>query len=163
MKLGELKGKPVVSIADARKVGTVDGVFVDAGYTRIQGLKVKGEGRSPDYFVSSENVRAIGPDAVTIVGQDALERPDYASGLTGLVPLEDVLGSRVVTESGEVLGGVSDVHLDPSSGKVERFEYATGPLAGLLRRHYSIDVEHVVGVGPKVMTVKEAARPSQAA
>lgn len=163
MRLGEIRGKSVVSLAEARKVGVVDDVLVDARHERIEALRLKSERDGPSYVVSSDDVRGFGPDAVTIDHQDALMSSDRMPGMSGLRSLSAVLNSRVVTEDGRLLGTVSEVDFDPASRRIRRFEFGGEGLEGLLGRKHSLDPEDVVGIGPGLVTVRNEVRPSRAA
>ena len=163
MKLTELRGKTVVSVAEAWKVGVVEGVLVDMPTRQLRGLRIRPEGRGPEYVVAREQIRGIGPDAVTVASEAALQSPEQARELARVPSLTDLLGSRVVTESGTILGTIADVNLDPASGQVQSVEYDGGPFGGLLGRRHTFDAKEIVGVGPGVVTVTEAARPTRAA
>jgi len=164
MKLSELRGKPVIGMAGARKVGVVEDALVDSSHRKIEALIVKAERTGHEYVVSSEHIRAIGPDAVTIDSQDSLQTREQAPGLAGLTSLDSLIHSRIVTQGGQVLGTISEVDIDPTSREVQSFEYDGGALGGLLgRRRHTLDPKDVIGVGHGIVTVTEAARPSQAA
>ncbi len=163
MKIGELKGKAVVGIEDARRLGTVDDVFVDPAGWRIAGLRIKPAGGGSDQVVSGENVERIGRDAVTVATTDALRPIDRERDLTGLPSLNAMMNSTVVTEGGEMLGTISGVELDADARKVQAFEYGGGGLANLFGRQHHLEPENIVGIGSRLVTVREAARPSREA
>jgi uncharacterized protein YrrD len=161
MKLSELKGKPVVSVDEARKLGIVHDVLVDPSYSSIAGLQIKAEGRGHAYVVANEHIRGIGPDAVTVVNKDALQVPDRAQTLAGLPTLGTILGSRVVTEGGALLGSITEVAFDVGSRRILAIEYGRGGFEGLLGRHRSLSIGDIVGVGPGLVTVREVSRAKE--
>lgn len=163
MKLSELRGKTVITVAEARKIGSVDDVLVDPSFRRIEAVLVKPGGRQSDYFVATDQLRGIGPDAVTVVSQEAVQDLRQAPDKARLPVAGSVLNSRIVTERGEVLGTISEVLLDPNTYSIQAFEFTTGALGSLFGRQHQLDLRHLVGVGSGVVTVTEAARPSRAA
>lgn len=163
MKLSALEGKPVISARSAQKVGTVDDALADSSQWKIVALKIKPLKRGPDRIVSAEHVRAIGRDAVIIDSQDSLLTPEMASGMANLKSLSSLMHCRVITEGGEVLGTVYDLDLDPTSRQLTGILYDGGPLAEMLRRQHVLNPTDVIGSGPGIVTVTEAARPRKAA
>lgn len=163
MKLSELKGKSVVGVAEARNVGVVEDVLVGPSFNTVEGLVIRVKKRGPEHVISSENVRAIGRDVVTIDSANSLRTLDQAPNLAGLPRLTSALHSRVVTQDGQVLGSISEVEFDPTSRKITSFEYDGRGLAGLLGRRHTLDAKDVISFGPGIVTVTEAARPPKAA
>ena len=163
MKLSELKGKPVVDLATARKVGVVDDALVNPSQQKIEGLLIKTERRAPEYAVSTEHVRGIGKDAVTIDEPNSLRTLDQAPNLTGLLHLSSMIHSRVVTQSGKVIGSISDIAFDPASGMLQNLEYNEGGLGALLGRHRTLNPSDMIGVGQGIVTVTDNVRPPKAA
>jgi sporulation protein YlmC with PRC-barrel domain len=163
MTFDELKDKAVISVQGARKVGSVDDVFVDPADWHIAALSIKSKSGGPGYLVSKEYIQGIGPDAVTVPTSDALQLMDRAQLPAGLPSLRAMLNSKVVTEDGELLGTISGVEIEANTRRVRAFEYRSGALAGLLGRQYRFDPGLVVGVGSGLVTVREAARPSREA
>ena len=153
MKLSELRGKSVVSVTEAIKLGSVSDALVDSALGAIGALEVAGSGRNDRYLVSMGEVRAIGPDVVTVSGQHALT--NRGGGDEGSrVALSSILGCRVVAENGTLLGTVSEVDFDPSAGRIEAIEYGGDGLGALLGNRHKLDPGNVIGVGPKVLTVR---------
>lgn len=156
MKLSELKGKSVVTVAEARKIGVVEDVLVDPSYGKIAGLRLKGQGNAPNYFVANADVRAIGRDAVTITGQNAVQSIDRARDLASLPSLGAVVHSRVVSDEGRLLGTINEIDIDEAGRQVRGFEYTHGAMGGLLGRQRILDIQDVVGVGAGLVTVRES-------
>ena len=163
MRFSELKGKSVVSVTGARKLGKVEDALVRSVQDSIAALRVRTEQKGPGYVVADEHIRAIGRDAVTIDSQDSLRMPGEVPNLTGLMSLASIIDSRVVTEGGEVLGTITDVEFDPTIRKVISLEYDGGLLGALLKRRHMLSPKEVISIGGGIVTVSEAARPSRAA
>ena len=162
MKLSELKGKSVVSVVEAVKLGVVGDAFVDHALGAISALRIDASGRSDQYLVSMDQVRAIGPDVVTVSGQHALMSPSQMGDDGSRVALTSLVGCRVVAEDGRVLGTVAEVDFDPGSGRLDSLEYGGDGLQALLGTRHHLDPRNVIGVGPRVLTVRDvASRPHE--
>jgi sporulation protein YlmC with PRC-barrel domain len=117
----ELSGRAVIDIDAAEKVGTIEKLILDPDGRRIAGFVVVRAGSGfpgskDEVLIDSSTVHAIGPDAVTI-RQSAVAGSD-TSRLETLPRGSDVIGRKVVSEDGRVLGKVSDVLIDRTNGHI---------------------------------------------
>ncbi len=185
MKFSELKGRAVVSLEDARKVGEVEDILLDPHSRRTSGIKVKTGLFSPPVVVPVEQVKGVGPDAITFtprvereqgvkverveaeagaqvqaqaqaqVPPAPAERPapqatdaDEAAGRS--ISLTGMLGDKVLTDTGTLLGEVQDVLIDPATLTVTGLVVGTG---GLFARSRDIPLSSEVRYGDKLITV----------
>lgn len=113
MRAGEIAGRPVVTLDTAEDIAEVkDVVFShDHGYLVGFTLNKRGwlSGPMKEALDWSE-VQALGPDAVMVADADALAVPDTEGDAAG--DAEDVVGGRVITDSGRELGNVTDLVLE---------------------------------------------------
>src|SRR5438105_10507288 len=98
MKFSELKGRAVVNLEEARKIGEVDDLLFEPDGHRIVSLKVKTGLFGAGQVVSTDDVKNIGADAVTVSGGADLARvtpdtavsgPDPGPSSPGLPPPEE--------------------------------------------------------------------------
>lgn len=113
VRASALAGRPVVTLA-GDDVAQIKDVVYDGSQGRVAGFTLNGRGlfAGPLKLVLPwSSVTALGPDAVMIRGADSLtERGTLAvSGSGGDARESDVLGDRVLTESGSDLGRIVDV------------------------------------------------------
>lgn len=130
LRASDLRGRAVVDVDSASKLGEIDDVLLDVGGRRLAALLVsKGPtilGGGQHSAVPAEAIFAIGPDAVTVRG----------SAIRSVVPgesatrLSQITGRKVVTESGRYLGTFSDALLDPSGQHLAGFPLAPPSAAG---------------------------------
>lgn len=112
MRASTLRGRAIVTLADAAKVGHVTNVLFDAPYRQLVGFLTKSGTFSREEAVIRGAVSAIGPDAITVASPDAVNVRERYAELTNAVTSDQVNGTRVVTEGGTLIGSVSDVDLD---------------------------------------------------
>ncbi len=163
MKFSELKGKQVVAVGQAAKVGTISDVILDSSCRNIEGLVIKGDTRTPERVISVKNVNAIGGDVVTIDNTGSLKVFDPAAPEAKLPQASAIHGSQIVTQGGEVIGQISDIDFDPITRQVGGFEFSGGPFEGILGRHNMLYPRHIISLGPGLVTVSDDARPAKAA
>ncbi len=117
----ELSGRAVVDLDAAEKVGKVDRIVLDPDARRVaallvsRGSAVAGDGLHMTVLASS--IRAIGPDAVTIHRVGVLA-DQTMTRLEQLPCASDIIGRKVVSEDGRLLGRVDDVLIDRSDGRI---------------------------------------------
>lgn len=115
----ELGGRAVVDMDAAEKVGKIEKVIIDpearrvAGFTVSHGASLINPGTKVTLPASS--VHAVGPDAVTVHGSVVVN--DLAH-LEALPRVSDVVGRKVVSRDGRLLGTVADVLIDDDDGRI---------------------------------------------
>lgn len=122
LRASTLIGRPVVTLAGESPLEVKDVVF-DRNAGDIVGFTLRKHGflGSPvKEELAWSNVHGMGPDAIVVADQDALQRPD-GDGITATGG--NVLGDRVLTESGTDLGEVVEaIVATGSSADVVGFE-----------------------------------------
>src|SRR5437867_1440933 len=113
MKASELRGRAVVSLAEAQKVGEVDDVLLAPAQSRVAGFRIKHGLLGPHQHLSSPDVHSVGPDAIIIQSRDLLREQLSPPDLQPLADLSALSGIKVVSESGTLLGVLQDAELDP--------------------------------------------------
>lgn len=116
IRLREALGRRVMARDTAESVGQLHGAVVDATARRVMAVQV-GKGHKAR-LVDWSAVTGMGPDAVVVDAEASLraaqgEREEGV--LKGDLPL---LGHRVLTDRGDVLGALDDVELDETTGEV---------------------------------------------
>ena len=147
VKASDLKGRAVVTLSDAIKVGRVTDVLLDAAYREVLGFRIKaGTFRRPE-AVSRTNVTGVGHAAVTVRSPDVINVEDRLSALAGAVTLSRARGTKVVTEGGELLGTISEIELDAEARTVTAYRLAPRLGDRLRRREPRIEARQVLRLG----------------
>lgn len=157
MNAKDLLGLAVVTLSNAHKVGNVDEVLFDAQFRQVLAFRVKQGGLlRHDEAVPRGEVTSIGADAVTISGPSAVNRVDRFPALHQARTLGDLLGMKVLTERGTVLGTVGHVQLDAQARLVERYLLDTSLLDRLRHEEHAILPDQVARLGQdNIMIVRE--------
>ena len=123
IKASELKGRAVVSLTQAEKIGTVASVILDPAASRVAGLTVRTGILGGAKLLRSSDIRSLGIDAVTIhdsslLHDDTSEVPE----LKDLPTLDDMIEMKVISENGQLLGTLGNVEIDPDQHQITRYE-----------------------------------------
>lgn len=161
MRASELKGRAIVALSNAEKVGQVDDVLFDAQYRHVLGLRVRKGMLNRSEAILRDAVSALGGDAVTVPSPDALNEEKRFPELLRAVSLDQVHRTKVVTEGGKLLGTVDDVEMDPDARTVIAYALSAPLLDRLRRREQQISAQDVLRVGGGgIMTVKNSVAES---
>lgn len=136
MKFSELKGRAVVSLEDAKKIGEVEDLMVEPDSHHIVSIKVRTGLFHAAKLVPVNDVKNVGADAVTISAgatpannpgddanldssSDADQSGTEQSASTGSpersqppIEITSILGKKVVTDAGTMVGELRDVLFD---------------------------------------------------
>jgi uncharacterized protein YrrD len=153
-KAKELHGLAVVDIGAGAKIGSVDGPIINPTDGRILGLMLKGSGKGhEDGFVAARDIHAIGADAVTVSSANVV-RPHEAlddSVRAAWESRDHLVGNKVVTESGSLIGTVSDYYVDEDAVRVAGLTIG----GGLLSSEDAVAADRVISIGPDAIVVRD--------
>ncbi len=129
IKGSELVGRAVVDMDAAEKLGKIKEVIVQqdgervAGFVVARGENVLGSGGTRRTIPASA-LNAIGPDAIVVHGAGLADHP--VTELDALPRMSDVIGHKMVTQTGRLLGSIADILLDEKDGRVIGFVVGEG-------------------------------------
>jgi uncharacterized protein YrrD len=133
MRFGEVKNRPVVSVAGAEKLGFIDDLLLDTAAHQVVGFRVRQGG--------------------LITHREALLLHDSMTG-------NRVIGSRVMTENGANLGNVSDIDADFATGQVLGYALVSGLMDRLRRQDEMVPVAAVKSIGDNLVVVGNEFTPA---
>ena len=152
MKFSELKGRAVVSLDNATKIGEVDDLMIDPTSRHIVAVKVRTGFFSAAQFVPAAEVKNVGADAVTVAANVEPAPPATAGGQPP-VELTNIIGNQVVTDAGTLVGELRDVVLDWANLTITGYEVREG---GLLGHAQEFTATPDVRFGDKIITMPAA-------
>jgi uncharacterized protein YrrD len=120
IKGSQLVGRAVIDMEAAQRLGRIKEIIVQndgervAGFMVLHGETLVGTGGTRRTIPASA-LHSIGPDAVTVRGSALKER---ASDLDGLPRMSDVIGHKMVTRSGRLLGSIDDMLINGADGRI---------------------------------------------
>lgn len=142
MLFSEAHSRKVVSTDNASTVGKIDGFVVDPRLPGIVALAIA-KSANGGSALPWPNIIAVGHDAVTVASADAVVIPDER--LTELADKSHgLLGKRVLSTAGIMLGAVRDVDFDPTTGRLALLALDTG----------TVDAARLVGAGSYAVIVR---------
>lgn len=153
--LSQLRNHPLININEGREIGRVADVLLDEQRRVIQAFSTKkGFLRGPTYVPSAK--ASIGVDAI-IFQPGALEGQD-TSWLDDLPRASALLGARVLSQNGQVLGSVENIRFQQDNGMLLALEITpeqTGIMHRLDRGRRLLPVSSIISYGPDAIIARE--------
>lgn len=103
-------GRPVISLESANKLGKVSDLLADPLSGHLAGLCVQREDGS-QALASILDMHEIGPDAVMVESDTSLVLAEASPLNTLPKAKKNLVGVKVITEHGQVMGSISNLHL----------------------------------------------------
>ncbi|MCL5058899.1 MAG: PRC-barrel domain-containing protein [Actinobacteria bacterium] len=149
----------VVSLEEGRQIGSLGGLVIDPASKNVAALIVEQKGWFREQkFIPYSRVHNIGEDVVTI---DRSSRVEKGASLPQILKLfkdrVNITGSRLVTESGTVLGVVEEFYVDLKTGDVVGLEFSGGTVNNLFRGSAFLDINYIRTLGTRIVICHDSA------
>ena len=136
LPIGSLTGKVVISLATGNKLGSVRDLFIDPINGLMVGLTLTGvEGTLQG--LAYEDAYSIGHDAV-MARSDETVKPIEELRFAGFPRANDLVGTSIITVSGNVLGNIGNVFVTLQQEPLVVYSIREGVLDKLLGREHFI-------------------------
>lgn len=167
IKASQLVGRAVIDMEAAQRLGRIKEIIVQhdgqrvAGFVVVHGETIVGTGGTRRTIPASA-LHSIGPDAITVRGSAMKER---APDLNGFPRMSDVIGHKMVTRSGRLLGSIDDVLINAADGEIVGYVVGEGVRNKLenifnpqrSRTHGYVRADSDLKVGDKLIVVPDDA------
>src|SRR5262245_19682447 len=127
IKGSQLVGRAVIDMEAAERLGKIKEIIVQrdgervAGFVVVHGETIVGTG-GKRRMIPASAVYSIGPDAMTVRGSAMQELAE----LGNLPRMYDIIGHKMVTQSGRLLGVIDDMLINRADGTVVGFVVGEG-------------------------------------
>lgn len=152
----QLKGIPVISVADAEQLGTIERAYLDAETRRIVGFSFHQSGGflQPESapLLDTSDIQSFGVDVLTIANPAMIRGADTAARYADLIDVDRLHGRQVFTEDGQDLGKIDSIEFDEHSYRLTGFEIGTG----FFENPRPVLVDDIVTIGPEIIVVKNS-------
>jgi uncharacterized protein YrrD len=127
IKGSQLVGRAVIDMEAAERLGKIKEIIVQrdgervAGFVVVHGETIVGTG-GKRRMIPASAVYSIGPDALTVRGPAMQELAE----LDSLPRMSDIIGHKMVTQSGRLLGVIDDMLINVADGSIVGFVVGEG-------------------------------------
>ncbi|KLU62055.1 PRC-barrel domain protein [Peptococcaceae bacterium CEB3] len=153
---------PIITLKEGQQIGYVKGLVLDAREKAVAALVVDPKGFFKDQrIIPYSKVVSVGDDAITIDKESHVEK---SAGIPELLELLKeklgIIGTKVVTESGKILGIAAEYYVDTVTGKVTKLEVSGSKIGSLLNGRALLSAEQLVTIGPDVIVAQKGSELS---
>jgi len=127
IKGSQLLGRAVIDMEAAERLGKIKEIIVQrdgervAGFIVVHGETIVGSG-GQRRMIPASAVYSIGPDAMTVRGSSLQELAE----LDNLPRMSDIIGHKMITQSGRLLGLIDDMLINRADGSIVGFVVGEG-------------------------------------
>lgn len=151
-------GLRVITLERGEKIDDVEDLIYDPTQNRVVALLVDEGGWFSDArVIPFEHVKHIGKDAVMVESDQVLKKASQMPERISHIAKDDTFltKTKIITESGTMLGKVTDIHFDSETGDVVELEVSEGGLKDLQSGKKRVKVKDIITVGEDATIVKD--------
>ena len=160
MKASEIKGKTVIT-TQGENIGMVEDVLLRPVEQRLGALVVKSPRFAGPQILLAEDISSFGGDVVPTQSAEKLQDQTRSGESAQMVSLGEASGRRVAAASGNYAGELSDVHIDPATGKITGYEVTGGVFARIFGHTHTVEAGEYTRLGKDLLIVADKVIPVQ--
>ncbi len=161
MRVSELKGKTVITAPGGGNIGTVDDVLLRPVEQRVGALVVKSPRFAGPQVLLAEDISSLEGDVVPARSTENLQDQTRLGETAQMVSVAEAVGRKVATASGNYAGELSDVHIDPATGKITGYEVTGELFARMFGHTHTIEASEDTRLGKDLLIVADKVIPAQ--
>lgn len=149
----------VYSVVEGAAVGRVKEVIIDPDEKRLLALAVDMGGWYHDVrIIPSGKISTVGDDIIMIdEKQAAVPAPNLPKIVAQMKNPCNIVGAKVISEDGSLLGKVEGFYLERTGGAISRVELSCGLWGRLWGGKSGLSAEHILTLGSEAVVVDKAA------
>ena len=151
-----LIGRPILSLTDGVKVGTVKDIILGPENDQVVGLLTDEGGLlNSARIVPHAEISSFGRDAVVVNSTGSVVPVDQTPDIKRIIDRgTSLIGIKVFTDTGEAQGSVNDVYFDEADGRVTALEITGGTISTFANGMRNLPVDDILRTGPEVLFVR---------
>jgi uncharacterized protein YrrD len=157
IQASKIIGKKVITMSDGKEVSEVKDLVYDPRENHVSAILVDDGGWFSDAkVIAFSDITSIGSDAVMINDEQRIREAKEINQRVSNIARDDqyLTKTKVMTESGESLGEVTDLFFDGDNGRVEEFEVTQGQLQTIKSGKKRIKVQDILTIGEDATIVR---------
>jgi uncharacterized protein YrrD len=157
-KWTELEGMAAVTLDAGKKLGTLDDFYIDPQTENIPALVIK-TGIFGHRILPIGAITGTGADAITFANEEQLLKEGDVPQLATMIRGRSLLTDRVMSESGTLVGEISNILLDvanPSQIKLSGYQLSGGLRERFTGQYRTFGASEVLRYGEDVIILPDA-------
>lgn len=152
-KSKQLIAMPVISLEEGQQVGTVKKLLINPSQKEVIALIIEQKGWFKEQkFVPFNRISSVGEDIITIDQSTGLEKGSSLPEIMRFFKDQvEIIGAKLITENGAILGYVDEYYLDLSTGSITGLEFTGNIWDNLFKGRAFLDIAFIRRIGKKVI------------
>lgn len=148
---------PIISLKEGQQIGYVKSLILDAKEKAVAAVVVDPKGFFKDQrIIPYAKVVSVGDDAITIDKESHVEKSASIPEILELLKEKlGIIGTKVITESGKILGVAEEYYIDEDNGKITKIEVSGGKIGGFLNGKAWLNSDQLVTIGHDVIVAQK--------
>lgn len=148
---------PIVSLREGQHIGYVKNLVLDPRTKSVAALVIDPKGFFRDQrIIPFGKIISVGDDAITIDRENHVDRSaNIPEILTLLKENAEIIGTKIISETGKTLGIAMEYYVDPESGTITQIELSGGRANGLLNGSAWLNSENILTIGQDAIIVRK--------
>lgn len=157
MDVKDLKGRPVVAIDGGEQLGAIKDVLFNLDERAAQAVTISSGGlfHGSSTVIAMSDIHSIGNDAVMVPSRDVLRGDEDTPVYRQYPGIKELTSLKVMTKSGEHVGEVSTLRINPEDGHLTDIEVRRAGAMGAFREHVTVPAAHVISIGKDMVVVPD--------
>jgi uncharacterized protein YrrD len=143
---------PIISLQEGQHIGYVKSLIFNPQTKSLAAIVVDKGLFKDQRIIPYNKVVSVGEDAITIDKCAYVEKSTNIPEILDLMKNKlNVIGTKVITESGKTLGVAEEYYINPEDGKMTHVEISSGKINGLLKGKAQLKAENLITIGHDII------------
>lgn len=151
--------RPILSLRTGTPVGNTTGAIINPNNLKIEGFYCQAFNKNQPLVLVQQDIRDVIPQGIVINDDDVLTEPNDLVRLQKIMNLNfELLGKKVVTESKERIGKVSDFAVETNSMIIKKLYVSQSLLKSFAGGNLGVDRTQIIEITDKKIVIRELAQ-----
>lgn len=143
---------PIISLQEGQHIGYVKSLIFNPQTKSLAAIVVDKGLFKDQRIIPYNKVVSVGEDAITIDKCAYVEKSTNIPEILDLMKNKlNVIGTKVITESGKTLGVAEEYYVNPEDGKMTHVEISGGKIDGLFNGKAQLKSENLITIGHDII------------
>ncbi|WP_082788910.1 PRC-barrel domain-containing protein [Desulfolucanica intricata] len=158
-KSKQLMAMPVISLEEGQQIGTVKGLVIDPAKKEVIALVIEQKGWFKEQkFIPFNKINSVGNDAITVEQSGAIQKGASIPDILRLYKEHiDIVGNKIVTETGTVLGYVDEYYIELTNGSLAGIEFSGKFINSMVKGKAFLNTAFIRTIGKEIVITSNEA------
>ncbi|HWQ70995.1 MAG TPA: PRC-barrel domain-containing protein [Desulfitobacteriaceae bacterium] len=148
----KLLSLPIISLQEGQHIGYVKNLVFNPQTKSLAAIIVDKGFFRDQRIIPYNKVVSVGEDAITIDKSAYVEKSTNIPEILDLIRNKlNVIGTKIITESGKTLGIAEEYYINPKDGKMTHIEISGGKINGIFNGKARLKADNLITIGHDII------------